>query len=98
MEILQTLGIIMLGAFAVRLAILAYRLWRGDPVEYEQNRLRTGGSFWATLRGEIPTVFDGTRDYRVAAGIAVNRETNEWVEQGRLSSDAISAVLRHRTH
>jgi hypothetical protein len=44
--------------------------------------------------GLVPTDYDGRRDYRVAAGIAFNKKTKSWVEQGRLSAEAIQSSLR----
>jgi hypothetical protein len=93
MEIIRILVVAVAFIIAMRCFSLAYRLFCGDPNEYEQNRRRVG-SLKANLFGRVPTSFDGARDYRVAAGLAINRRTNEWVEQGRLSSEALASVLR----
>jgi hypothetical protein len=81
------------GAGSLLSALLAWRIWRGNRIEYDRNRQRTG-SFRKAIRGEVETVFDGTRDYRVSAGVAVDRKKNEWVEQGRLSAEAVTAAVR----
>ena len=92
-EALRDAILLLSGAGAITCALIAWRVWRGNPLEYERNRHRIG-SLRRAIRGEVPTVFDGTRDYRVAAGVAVDKKTNEWTEQGRLSAEAISAALR----
>jgi hypothetical protein len=91
-------GVVLLltGVATVNLAILALKVFRGDPAEYERNRTRTVS--WRNIwRGQVPTAVDGARDYLVASGLAVDRRTNEWIEQGRLSAEAISATLRKRS-
>lgn len=92
-ELLQGVASFLLGAGALVCALLAWRIWRGNRLEYERNRERTG-SVRRAIFGELPTFFDGTRDYRVSAGVAVDRKKNEWVEQGRLSAEAIKAAVR----
>lgn len=91
-QLIQGASFFLLGAGSFLCGLLAWRIWRGNHVEYDRNHERTG-SVWRAIRGEIPTVIDGTRDYRVSAGIAVDAKTNEWVEQGRLSAEAISAAI-----
>jgi hypothetical protein len=75
---------------------LGYRLlkvYRTDRTEYMRNQLRNV-SLAAAIRGEASSFYDGVRDERVSAGIAVDTKRNEWVEQGKLSEEAISNVLR----
>ena len=93
-DLLQAVGLFVTGAATILLVLLAVKIARGNRSEYERNRQRLGSSVVTAIRGEVPTVSDGTRDYRVAAGIAVDRKKNEWVEQGRLSSEAIAGALR----
>jgi len=38
----------------------------------------------------------GFRDYQAAAGLAVGLDTNQWVEQGRLSDEVVSEMLSGR--
>lgn len=92
-DLIQALVLLALGSFAGSCVIFAIKLIRADGHEYARNQHRTG-NFRKALRGEIDTVFDGSRDYRVSAGIAVDCRTNSWVEQGRLSEEAVSASLR----
>jgi hypothetical protein len=92
-EILRDAILLLSGAGAVSCALVAWRIWRGNALEYERNRRRVG-SLRNAIRGEIPTVFDGTRDYRVSAGVGVDTKTNQRTEQGRLSAEAISSALR----
>ncbi len=69
------------------------RLLRGSLSEYERNRSRTRKSFSNVLWGTVPTWHDGTRDEKVSAGMAINLKTNRWIEQGRLSDEALEDVL-----
>lgn len=92
MDVLRALAIFATAFVALRTGLLVFRLWRGDDGAYDQNRTRTGTVKNAAF-GLVPTTLDGRRDYRVAAGIAFNRTTNAWVEQGRLSSEAIQSTL-----
>jgi hypothetical protein len=92
-SVLMALGIAVTAIVTLRAGLLAVRLWRGDANSYDQNRIRTGSITNAAL-GLVPTDYDGRRDYRVAAGIAFNRKANSWVEQGRLSAEAVQSTLR----
>lgn len=92
-EIVQAAALLLTGLIFIGSAYLLLRLVTGDSMSYERNRARTGG-FIKNLRGEVPQVSDGTRDSRVAAGIAIDVKKNEWREQGKLSDEAVAAVLR----
>jgi len=92
-EILKAVGIFASGAFGVSCLFFAYQVFTGNKSEYERNRRRLGG-FKSVFSGSVPTVADGGRDYQVAAGIAIDRKTNQWVEQGKLSTEALLAALR----
>lgn len=72
---------------------MAIAILRSDRSAYERTRVRAR-STTAALKGEVPTSYDGARDYQVAAGIAIDRRNNRWVEQGKLSNEAIANVLR----
>lgn len=78
--------------FGLSLMHVGRRLLRGDANEYRRNQSRVR-SLKNVIRGEVPNRYDGTRDDRVAAGIAVDLKTNRWVEQGRLSDEALQDVL-----
>jgi hypothetical protein len=91
-QLIQGGAFFLLGAGSFLCGLLAWRIWRGNRLEYDRNHERTG-SVRKAIRGEISTVADGSRDYRVSAGIAVDPKTREWVEQGRLSTEAISAAI-----
>src|SRR5690349_8002815 len=91
-ELIEGVAIFALGMASVTCGLLAWRLFRGNRIEYDRNRRRSP-SILKAVKGEIPTTHEGGRDYRVSAGIAVNRK-NEWVEQGRISSEALSATVR----
>jgi hypothetical protein len=92
-DVLKGAGIFVSGAIGVSCLLFAYQILFGNRQEYERNRRRIGG-LGNLLSGRVSTVADGGRDYRVAAGIAINRKTNEWVEQGRLSQEALLSALR----
>jgi hypothetical protein len=80
---------------AVSLFVVGLKLlrvyWR-DRSEYIRNQERSP-SLDAVVRGEVPTFFDGIRDERVTAGLAIDTKNNTWVEQGKLSEEAVSSVL-----
>ena len=92
-QVIQAIGLLVTGGFAIACAFLAYRVFFGNKIEYERNR-RRAGNLKQTVLGQVPSMYDGTRDARVSAGIAVDRQKNEWVEQGRLSTEAVAAALR----
>lgn len=91
MNTLFGLIVFVLGIVAFAMLLSAIRLWRGNKSEYERNRSRIG-SIADTIKGDVPTDFDGVRDYRVAAGLAIDTRTGKWKEQGRLSEEAISST------
>ena len=87
-----------IGVVAVFVALVCFRvgylIFAGDPNEYEENRRRIGP--WKNnFRGTVPTLYDVTRSDKVAAGIAIDVKTNQWVEQGRLSDEALRDALHH---
>jgi len=71
---------------------LASKVAFASKGDYEINRRRSGGLF-DPLFGRVKTSHDGYRDFRVCAGLAVDKKTNTWVEQGILSDEAVDAVL-----
>jgi hypothetical protein len=75
-----------------RILRVAYLIFAGDLNVYQRNRGRVR-SFKAVYRGKVPTKYDGTRDDLVAAGVAIDTSTNTWVEQGRLSDEALQDAL-----
>jgi hypothetical protein len=83
---LATLGFVI----AIAVFHIGWRIMKGDPNEYERNRQRVK-SFKNTVHGTIPTKYDGGRDDKIAAGIAV--KNGQWIEQGRLSDEALRDVL-----
>ena len=93
LDLAEGVALFAFGVLGVSCLLFAIKLFRADGLEYERNRERTQ-SFRKALRGEIDTTHDGSRDYRVSAGVAVDCKTNTWVAQGRLSEEAISASLR----
>jgi len=79
------------GFVAITLVMLGLRILFADNADYSRNKERSGGLL-GPLVGRIPTRFNGSRDFRVKAGLAINRK-NQWVEQGALSEEAIDTVL-----
>ncbi|MAU41314.1 MAG: hypothetical protein CMF31_06805 [Kordiimonas sp.] len=65
---------------------------RANKNDYELSRAITG-TFQNAFRGEVDTFRDGKRDYRVSAGLIVDRKTNTWKEQGKLSEEALDTIL-----
>lgn len=94
-EIVNFVIIVMSGGLAMAGVAVAYRLWQGDSSEYDRNRERVRRCTWRQIfEGRVPAMFGDGRDYRIAAGLAVDRRKNEWVEQGRLSDEAVSSIFR----
>jgi hypothetical protein len=75
---------------AIVVGRIGYVIWTGDANEYERNRHRVK-SLKNSVSGTVPTKYDGTRDDKVAAGIAI--KDGKWIEQGRLSDEALHDVL-----
>jgi hypothetical protein len=90
-QLLIATTIVVSGVAMIWCLVAGLQVLLGNRLEYERNRRRSGDLIRA-LKGDVPTVSDGTRDFRVAAGIAVR--DGKWVEQGRLSTEAVSAALR----
>lgn len=89
-------AVIGTGAIFVALACfrIGYLIFAGDSNEYESNRRRVVSPA-NVYRGTVPTNYDGMRDDKLAAGIAIDVKRNMWVEQGRLSDEALRDVLHH---
>lgn len=75
------------------LAQTGFALWRAHSGDYRLNRERMS-SWLDPLRGTSATHYDGVRDFRVRAGLAIDTRTNQWVEQGTLSEESLDSVLR----
>lgn len=86
----DVLFVALLGAGIV-LIRFGYDVLRSNRYSYERNRSITP-SLKAVIRGEIPTYSGGKRDYTASAGVALDRG-NRWIEQGKLSDEALSDVL-----
>ena len=72
---------------------VGFLLWRGSHNEYERNRARVKKSIQNVIFGTVPTSHDGVRDDKVSAGIALDKNNGRWVEQGRLSDEALEDIL-----
>ncbi|WP_287962317.1 hypothetical protein [Alcanivorax sp.] len=96
MEMLEVFKALVLfggvAIFSICIAV-ATRILTSDKSSYEYNRSRNSKVANALL-GRVPTFHEGRRTHHVKAGLAVNTKTNEWVEQGTLSDEAIDSVLR----
>lgn len=82
------------GLFAVGLVALGLRMFRADKADARING-QLVGPLRNALKGQVRPVTHGTRDYRIKTGIAVDLSKNEWVEQGRLSDEAVDQTY-HR--
>ncbi|MCF8470312.1 MAG: hypothetical protein K9G30_05975 [Parvibaculum sp.] len=83
---------LLLGVCLIRIGFVVLR---GNRNEYNRNRNRLEKSLLRVISGNIPTKYDGTRDDKVAAGVAIDLKKNEWKEQGRLSDEALRDALAH---
>jgi len=93
-DILYGAVAVTLLVFGLRILRVGYLVLRGNSGIYERNRERVG-TIWAPFAGKVPTKFDGARDDLVAAGVAIDLKENKWVEQGRLSDEALQDALAH---
>jgi hypothetical protein len=97
MQLVTNIAAPIVGTLLIVVAIwtgwVASSVWRGSHNEYERNRARTRKSFLKIFFGTVPTFHDGVRDDKVSAGIALDRKNNRWIEQGRLSDEAIDDIL-----
>lgn len=95
-DALRAVAIIVLAPLAATMFIVGWKLlhiYFTDRSEYVRNRERSR-TFWEVLRGSAPSYYDGIRDERVSAGVAIDTQKNIWVEQGKLSDEALSNILR----
>jgi hypothetical protein len=94
-DLIKGVAALVLVPVTLAFLVIAWRLLRVylmDRSEYQRNQARSP-SLLSVLRGEAPTFYDGVRDERVAAGVARDLKNNKWVEQGKLSEEAVSNVL-----
>lgn len=93
MEFIKAIILCVLGIVAINSLAVGVKILFSDSNEYNRNRRKTG-SWRNPLRGTVTTCCEGSgRDHNIAAGLAVDMKTNTWVEQGKLSDEAIDAIL-----
>lgn len=92
MEIIKGLVLLAGSVVSFALLIVGIKILISEKGEYEATRNLTGGIRNA-LSGRVKTVRGGIRDCRVKAGLAIDKKTNQWVEQGALSEETINSVL-----
>jgi len=88
---------IFLGSAAITLVMLALRIMFSAKSDYQTN-FEHSSSFRDVLRGKVRTTYDGSRDFTVKAGLAIDTNTNEWIEQGALSDEAIDTILGNKLY
>lgn len=81
------------GFLGFSLLYLAIAILTGNRNEYNRNRKLSGGPGQA-LRGDVPTLREDSRDYRVAAGLTLDLRSKKLLEQGKLSEEAVMSVLK----
>ena len=95
-DVFSAFATLLILPIALSFIFVALKLLRGffaDRSEYVRNQERSV-SLMSVLRGETPTFYDSVRDERIVAGVAVDTKKNVWVEQGKLSEEAVSNVIR----
>ncbi len=92
-QLAQALIILLGGIISCSLVFLGIRLFFADKTEYEINKKITK-SIQHPIKGKLNTSHNGDRSYRISAGIAINTKSNTWVNQGKLSEEAIDNVFR----
>ncbi|WP_152533276.1 MULTISPECIES: hypothetical protein [unclassified Labrenzia] len=55
---------------------------------------KSAKSFRRTVTGDLEPVHDGRRDFRIAAGLAVQKSNKKkkWVSQGKISDETIHSI------
>ena len=86
---LVLLALLTLSLVFLRMGIV---LNNGSPDMYERNR-KMAPRILDVLLGKVMTDSEGLRDYKVAAGIAYDVKKKQWVEQGKISTEAIVEML-----
>lgn len=92
MELIKGLVLIAGTGISCALFLAGVKVFLAAKGDYDANRVLTG-TLRNALRGELRTSRGGTRDGRVKAGLAIDRKTNRWVEQGGLSEESIDTVF-----
>jgi len=90
MEILFACFLLILSAFFVSAGI---QVLKADKVAYKSYQVLTR-NITNPLFGTVSTSHDGSRDYRVDAGILWDRKNNRVIDQGKLSNESISSLFR----
>lgn len=93
MGLLEAVLLCALGVGSITFISVGVKIFKSDSNEY--NRFKeTTGNWRNPIRGTVSNCHDGKgKDHLVSAGLAFNRKTNKWVAQGRLSDEAIDAIL-----
>lgn len=91
MELVKAIFLFVFGIVAITSIAVGLKIIFSDTNEYNRNRRKTG-SWRNPLRGTVNTCCEGNgRDHSISAGLAV--KNNTWIEQGKLSDEAIDAIL-----
>lgn len=92
LEISRAVVLLLGGSISITLFTLSVKLFTVDSADYNKNR-DCYRNFMDPLRGTVLVHSEGSLNRRVQPGLAINKN-NEWVAQGRLSDEALDAVLR----
>ena len=94
MQLFLVSGAIICALTAITFAAIGSRISKANKAHYSQLREISGKNKpLKAMRGEVAADREGARDYYVAAGMAINTKNNKIVNQGKLSSDAISTIV-----
>jgi hypothetical protein len=77
--------VLLFSVIALILFKLGFTVLKADPREYRLNKEISDSPLKGTLKNQ-------GNDSRSQAGMIINNK-NEWVEQGRISDEAIDSVL-----
>ena len=91
-ELLISIFLFVVAVAAMCFFRVGIKILRANPTAYETNR-SLSPSVRGAMKGDVASFNNGNRDYRVAAGIALDTKTNTWREQGKLSAEAIDEVF-----
>ncbi|MBF0145874.1 MAG: hypothetical protein HQL84_04850 [Magnetococcales bacterium] len=94
-DLWQAIVLLVGGIVSVHLFVLGVRFLQCDRNQYELNK-NLSKSILNVLRGGIKSDPNSDHGHLVRAGLAKRLDTDELIEQGELTEEALSPILRRR--
>lgn len=94
MTLLIIAAVALSSLVTILLLSLSFKFATADKHAFRSNQKASKG-FMNALKGTVPSYHHGgMRDYKVHAGLAIDRKKNKLVSLGGLSSEAVASVLK----